>query len=49
MGDTTELVRSERVALIDLLDTLSPPEWATSSLCDAWTVRQVRRAAVRGA
>lgn len=35
MGDATELVRSERVALIDLLDTLTPQEWATSSLCDA--------------
>jgi uncharacterized protein (TIGR03083 family) len=41
MGDTTELVRSERVALIDVLETLSPQEWATSSLCDAWTVQQV--------
>jgi uncharacterized protein (TIGR03083 family) len=41
MGDTTGLVRSERVALIDLLETLSPQEWATSSLCDSWTVQQV--------
>jgi Mycothiol maleylpyruvate isomerase N-terminal domain len=41
MGEITELVRSERVALIDLLETLSPQEWATSSLCDAWTVQQV--------
>jgi uncharacterized protein (TIGR03083 family) len=41
MGDTDELVRSERIALIDLLDTLTPEEWAVRSLCDAWTVQQV--------
>ena len=41
MGDTEELVRSERTALIDLLDTLTPEEWAVPSLCDAWTVQQV--------
>ena len=41
MGEITELVRSERVALIDLLGTLSPADWATPSLCAAWTVQQV--------
>jgi uncharacterized protein (TIGR03083 family) len=41
MGDTADLVRSERIALIDLLETLTPDEWAVPSLCDAWTVQEV--------
>lgn len=31
----------ERRDLLDLLETLSPEEWATPSLCAGWTVRDV--------
>ena len=41
MGEVSELIRSERLALIDLLETLTPGEWATPSLCSAWTVQDV--------
>ena len=34
-------VDSERASLADLLDDLSPAEWETPSLCDAWRVRDV--------
>jgi uncharacterized protein (TIGR03083 family) len=36
-----ELIRTERASLIELLETLTPAEWATPSLCGAWTVQQV--------
>lgn len=41
VSDVSELVRVERVALIGFLRTLSPGEWATPSLCSAWTVQDV--------
>lgn len=41
MGDLAEVIRSERLALVDLLETLTPQEWATPSLCAAWTVQDV--------
>ena len=41
MGDHSELIRSERFALIDFLETLTPGEWSTPSLCGAWTVQDV--------
>ena len=41
MSDLSELVRSERLALIGLLDGLTAREWATPSLCRAWTVQDV--------
>jgi uncharacterized protein (TIGR03083 family) len=34
-------IDEHRVAIADLLDTLTPQEWATPSLCDGWTVRDV--------
>lgn len=34
-------IRAERQALADLLDTLTPEQWATPSLCRGWTVRHV--------
>jgi uncharacterized protein (TIGR03083 family) len=34
-------VATERRALADLLDTLTPEQWATPSLCTGWTVRHV--------
>lgn len=35
------MIRSERLALIEFLETLWPEEWSTQSLCDAWTVQDV--------
>ncbi len=34
-------IAAERRALADLLDDLTPAQWSTQSLCDAWTVRHV--------
>jgi uncharacterized protein (TIGR03083 family) len=34
-------VESERRALADVLDTLTPEEWRTPSLCGGWTVQDV--------
>ncbi len=34
-------VRDERLRLADLVAGLSPEQWATPSLCSAWTVRHV--------
>lgn len=39
--DIASLVTTERLALCDLLDTLSPSDWSAPSLCPAWTVRDV--------
>ena len=41
MGDVREQTRTERLALIGLLEQLGPDEWATPSLCEGWTVRDV--------
>jgi uncharacterized protein (TIGR03083 family) len=41
MDEVSETTRSERLALVDLLATLSPQEWATPSLCTGWTVQDV--------
>lgn len=37
----TPLVEAERSDLLDFLETLTPQQWAASSLCDGWTVRDV--------
>jgi uncharacterized protein (TIGR03083 family) len=34
-------IAAERTALADLLETLTPEQWATPSLCAGWTVRHV--------
>lgn len=34
-------IATERRTLADLLDTLTPEQWATPSLCGAWTVKEV--------
>lgn len=34
-------IAAERTAFADLLDTLTPAQWATPSLCPAWTVHGV--------
>lgn len=36
-----QVVDERRVLVADLLETLSPEEWATPSLCQGWTVRDV--------
>lgn len=36
-----EMLRAEREELVALLETLTPEEWATPSLCGGWTVREV--------
>ncbi len=41
MADLTQLIRTEREAMIELLETLTPEQWATQSLCDRWTVQAV--------
>ncbi len=38
---TWQDVTTERLALADLLDGLSPQQWETPSLCPAWTVHGV--------
>lgn len=35
------VIDAERSRLADILERLSEPEWATPSLCQAWTVRDV--------
>lgn len=36
-----QIIHQERVALADLLETLTPDEWEHPSLCEGWTVRDV--------
>jgi uncharacterized protein (TIGR03083 family) len=39
--DLWKLIAAERLALADELDGLTAQQWATPSLCSAWTVRDV--------
>ena len=39
--DNWSAIAAERRALADVLDSLTPEQWATRSLCEAWTVREV--------
>ncbi len=39
--DQWQVVAAERLALADLLEPLTPQQWATPSLCEAWTVRDL--------
>ncbi|MFI5713291.1 maleylpyruvate isomerase family mycothiol-dependent enzyme [Kribbella sp. NPDC051620] len=41
MNDLPQLIRTERLALIEFLETLGPADWATPSLCGEWTVQEV--------
>ncbi len=41
MADLDDAIRTERLALIELLETLGPDEWSTQSLCGKWTVQAV--------
>ena len=36
-----DTIDQQRTALADLLDTLTPGQWSTPSLCHAWTIRDV--------
>jgi len=38
MTELTDLIRTERLALIDLLEFLTESRWQTPSLCSTWTV-----------
>lgn len=40
-ADVWDLIDRERADLADVLATLTPEQWATPSLCDDWTVRDV--------
>ena len=39
--DPWQTIESERLAFADVLDRLTPEQWATPSLCDEWTVAEV--------
>jgi len=41
MKDVTHLVVLERSELADLLDSLTPEQWRSPSLCEEWTVKDV--------
>lgn len=41
LDDVWRTIDSERVGLADLFEDLSPAEWETPSLCDAWRVGDV--------
>jgi uncharacterized protein (TIGR03083 family) len=46
---TWDLIHAERAALIDVLETLTPQQWATPSLCGNWTVHTVAAHILAGA
>ena len=39
--DVWRHIDEQRAGLADLLDTLTPSQWSTPSLCEGWTVRDV--------
>lgn len=39
--DVSTILRTERLALVELLSTFGPEQWATPSLCTGWTVQDV--------
>ena len=41
MGDTWGMVKAEREDLAQLLESLTPEQWDTQSLCSEWKVRDV--------
>lgn len=41
LDDVWRTIDTERAGLADLIEDLSPAEWATPSLCDAWRVGDV--------
>jgi uncharacterized protein (TIGR03083 family) len=41
VGKLSDLVRSERLALLESLETFTADQWALPSLCTGWTVQDV--------
>jgi hypothetical protein len=41
MAVSWDVIRTERRALIEYLETLTPEQWATPSLCQGWRVQDV--------
>ena len=41
MGDVLAMATAERADLADLLESLTPEQWESPSLCAGWSVRQV--------
>ncbi len=41
MRELPDLLRMQRLALVDALETLAPEEWAWPSLCAGWTVQDM--------
>ena len=41
IDDVWRAIDDQRTGLADLLDVLTPAEWATASLCEGWRVRDV--------
>jgi uncharacterized protein (TIGR03083 family) len=46
---TWALIHSERSAVADMLETLTPEQWAAMSLCDGWTVKTAAAHILAGA
>lgn len=48
VGTLSPALRTERQALLDLLETLDPQQWTTPSLCAGWTVQDLAAHAAFG-
>lgn len=46
---TWQMIHSERAALAEMLEDLTPQQWAASSLCAGWTVREAAAHVLLGA
>ena len=41
MSDLRAVIRAQRLSLIEDLNTLTPQQWASPSLCKGWSVQQI--------
>ena len=41
MTDTFELIAQQRRAVADVLETLTPEEWGSPSLCEGWRIQEM--------
>ena len=48
-NETWSLIHGHRAAVADMLEGLTPAQWAAPSLCGAWTVRTAAGHIVAGA
>jgi uncharacterized protein (TIGR03083 family) len=48
-AQTWKLIHSERAAMADTLEVLTPEQWAQDSLCTGWTVREAAGHILSGA